>query len=108
MRKKKEKDMEIKNEQLIKLIILSDKDLNTIAKENNLSFEEFESLINEFHKSLDLKLESDKKERKEVKDSYLAIEKGLEKLRKEAESINLPDRDFTKNYAQVFDGEKWI
>lgn len=107
MGKKKRKLIDLKNEQIVNLIKLSDKSLNTIAKENNMSLKELQSLIDEYDKSLEAKLEYDKEERLEVKGLFLIIEKGLKKLRKETKSINLPDRS-NKEYAQVFDGEKWV
>lgn len=102
------KDVELKNESIVNLIRLSDKSLNAIAKENNMSLEMLQSLIDEYDKSLELKLEEDKKERKEIRELFLEIEKGLANLRKEAENCELPDRDYNKVYAKVFDGEKWI
>lgn len=106
-KKKNRKTIELKNEQLVNLIKLSDKSLNMIAEENNMSLKELQSLIDEYDKSLELRMEEDKKERKEVKNLFFLIDEDLKKLRKEIKSINLPDRN-NKEYAQVFDGEKWV
>lgn len=102
----KKKEIKLKNTKIVNLIRLSDKSLNTIAKENNMSLKELQSLIDEYDRSLELKLEADKKERKDIKDLHLNIDKGLKELRELARE--LPDRDYYKVYAQVFDGEKWI
>ncbi len=107
-KKKEKKAIELKNEQIVNLIKFSDKSFNTIAKENNISIEILQSLIDEYDKSLELKLEEDKKERKEIKELFLEIEKGLLDLEKEAKDCELPDRNYNKVYAKVFDGEKWI
>ena len=71
-----------------------------------MSLKELQFLIDEYDKSLELKLEADKKERKAIKDLHLDIDKGLKELRGHAHT--LPDRDYNKVYAQVYDGEKWI
>ena len=107
-KKKEKKAIELKNEQIVNLIKFSDKSFNTIAKENNISIEILQSLIDEYDKSLELKLEEDKKERKEIKELFLEIEKGLLDLGKEAKDCELSDRNYNKVYAKVFDGEKWI
>nr|BDI55042.1 MAG: hypothetical protein [uncultured archaeon] len=103
----REKNSELKNEKILNLITQSDLPLHIIAKETNISFEDLQSLIDEYHKSLDLKLEEDKKERKKIKELFFDIEKELEKRRKEVQSIKHLPRS-SKKYASVFNGEKWI
>jgi hypothetical protein len=107
MVKKKKELIELKNEKTVNLIKLSDKSLNTIAKESNMSLKELQSLIDGYDRSLELKLDYDKKERKDIKDLFLDVEKGLKNLMEEAKSVNLPERSY-KEYAQVFDGQKWV
>lgn len=106
MKEKKEK-IELKNEKILNLITHSDLSLHIIADESNISLEDLQSLIDEYHKSLDLKLEEDKKERKKIRELFFDIEKELEKRRKEVQSIKHLPRS-SKKYASVFNGEKWI
>ena len=103
----KKKEIELKNEKIWNLITQSDIPLHIIANETNISIGDLQSLIDEYHESLELKLEEDKKERKKIKELFLDIENGLENLKKEAESIEDLPRS-SKKYAFVFNGEKWI
>lgn len=107
MTKEKNEKIELKNEKMMELIAQSNISLHIIADESNMSLESLQSLVDEYHKSLELKLEEDKKERKKLKELFLDIKKESEKRRKEVESIKPTERS-SKKYASVFNGEKWI
>lgn len=98
--------IEIKNKEIVKLIYQSDKSLNTIAKESNMTIKEVQSLIDEHHNSLDLKMEQDKQKRKDIKAFFLNFKKGLKELRDSMP--NLPPGPPPKNYCKINIGGKWV
>ncbi len=100
-------EIEIKNENIIKLILQSDKSLWTVAKENNTTVEEIEALIDEYHDSLDLKLEQDKQKRNDGKKLFQEIGIGLKKLRESIQNIPVDDTP-KKSYVQVNIGGEWV
>ena len=99
-------EIEIKNKEIVKLIYQSDKSLNTIAKGCNMTINEVQSLIDEHHNSLNLKMEQDKQKRKDLKVFFLNFKKGLKKLRDAMP--NLPPGPPPKNYCEVNIGGKWV
>ncbi len=108
-RKKIDESPEIKiaNEKIIGLILESDMPLDMVGKKNGLSQEDIIRLFDDYHNSLDLKLEQDKQKREDVKILQQEIEVGLKSLRESQPKLTSRNGP-PKNYCQANIGGKWV
>ena len=83
----------------------SDEIFETMLNEKNI--ETFTRIFEEYHESLDKKMEQDKQDRKDLRELFKNIELSLKELREESKPIPLDDLP-KKDYVKVNIGGKWV
>ncbi|MFX1453853.1 MAG: hypothetical protein ACFFDB_00625 [Promethearchaeota archaeon] len=109
-RKKKQPEyleIEIPHEDFITAVSKLDVPLNEILKSQNMTWEEFYLMFDEYHKAVDLKLEQDKQKRKDLKELFKKIEVGLKELRENTRNIPIGDTP-KKSYVKINIGGEWV
>lgn len=109
--KRKKKDIvnyiELPHEEIIKMIYNSEKSIETLAKESNISVEKIKIILKEYHNALDLRMEQFKEEISKTKNIFLEAKEGLKLLISQMPDIECSE-PIRRNYCEVFDGEKWV
>jgi len=90
---------------LVEEILNSPEVFATMVKEEN--FEAFCKIFDEYHESLDKKMEQDKQDRKDLRELFKNIELGLKELREESKPLPLEDLP-KRDYVKVNIGGKWV
>jgi len=109
-KKEKKKKPELVYENIFDFISKSKESHNQIAQSLDITPEELNNVIKDYHESLEKRLEFDKTERKELFKSFKKIEKALEEIREEAELTLSLDSEIEekKDYCLVNIGGKWL